>query len=75
MSIVPLITSLLIARPVYVSPDLGLDKCRNLIKKPWVFIKVPYMNPTIWGLWGQDFLIRFLHYPKTPKEAQVARKA
>ena len=24
--------------------------CRNLIKKPWAFIKVPYMNPTILGL-------------------------
>ena len=19
------------------------------LKKPWVFIRVPYMNPTIWG--------------------------
>ena len=25
-------------------------QCRNLIKKPWAFIKVPYMNPTILGL-------------------------
>ena len=30
-------------------PDLGIT-CRNLIKKPWVFIRVPYMNPNILGL-------------------------
>ena len=30
---------------------------RNLIKKPWVFMRVPYTN--ILGLWGQGFLIRF----------------
>ena len=32
---------------------IGLRKgwyCRNLIKKPWAFIGVPYMNPTILGL-------------------------
>ena len=28
------------------------NQCRNLIKKPWAFIRVPapYMYPTIWGL-------------------------
>ena len=40
--------------------DLGFS-CRNLIKKPWAFIRVPYMNPTILGLYAQGFLIRFLH--------------
>ena len=25
-------------------------QCRNLIKKPWAFSRVPYMNPTILGL-------------------------
>ena len=34
---------------------------RNLIKKPWAFMRVPYMNPTILGLYAQGFLIRFLH--------------
>ena len=36
-------------------------KCRNLIKKPWAFIRVPYMNPISWVLEAQGFLIRFLH--------------
>ena len=27
-------------------------QCRNLIKKPWAFIRVPYMKPTI----GSGFL-------------------
>ena len=35
---------------------------RKLIKKPWVFIGVPYMNPTVLGLQGQGFLIRLLHF-------------
>ena len=26
--------------------------CRNLIKKPWAFIRVLYMNPTILGVIG-----------------------
>ena len=30
--------------------------CRNLIKKPWAFIWVPYMNPTILGVIGPGFL-------------------
>ena len=34
---------------------------RNLIKKPWAFIRVPYMNPTILEVYAQGFLIRFLH--------------
>ena len=33
----------------------------NLIKKPWAFIRVPYMNPSILGLQAQGFLIGFLH--------------
>ena len=32
------------------------------MKKPWAFIRVPFMNPTILGLEAQGFLIRFLHY-------------
>ena len=31
-------------------------QCRNLIKKPWAFIRVPYMNPTILGVIGPGFL-------------------
>ena len=31
-------------------------ECRNLIKKPWVFVRVPYMSPTIWGVIGPGFL-------------------
>ena len=30
------------------SPPNGHGSCRNLIKKPWAFIKAPYMNPTVW---------------------------
>ena len=30
--------------------------CRNLIKKPWAFIRVPCMNPTILGVIGPGFL-------------------
>ena len=30
--------------------------CRNLIKKPWALIRVPYMNPTILGGIGPGFL-------------------
>ena len=33
-----------------------------MIKKPWAFIRVPYMSPTILGLQARGFLIRFLHY-------------
>ena len=33
-----------------------LMKCRNLIKKPWAFIGVAYMNPTILGVIGPGFL-------------------
>ena len=29
---------------------------RDLIKKPWAFIRVPYMNPTIWVVVGPGFL-------------------
>ena len=29
-----------------------------LIKIPWAFIWVPYMNPTILGLYAQGFLVR-----------------
>ena len=37
-------------------------ECRNLIKKPWAFIRVPYMNPTFWVIGpAQGFLIRSLH--------------
>ena len=35
-------------------------QCRNLIKKPWVFIWVLSMDPTILGLLSQCFLLRFL---------------
>ena len=38
---------------------LGLEvwvQCRNLIKKPWACIRVPYMNPTIFGVMGPGFL-------------------
>ena len=43
----------------WISGGLGFEtsglrgsevQCRNLIKKPWAFIRVPYMNPTILGL-------------------------
>ena len=34
----------------------------NLIKKPWVFIRFPYMNPNSLGLQGQGFFIRFLQH-------------
>ena len=38
----------------------GLGKlrvqCRNLIKKPWAFSRVPYMNPTNLGVIGPGFL-------------------
>ena len=30
--------------------------CRNLIKKPWAFTRVPYMNPTILGVIEPGFL-------------------
>ena len=39
-----------------LSPILNPTSCRNLIQKPWVFIRVPYMNPTIWGVMGPGFL-------------------
>ena len=32
------------------------------MKQPWAFIRIPYMNPTVLGLYAQGFLIRFLHY-------------
>ena len=31
-------------------------QCRNLIKKPWVLIGVPYMNPNILGVIRPGFL-------------------
>ena len=31
-------------------------ECRNLLKKPCFFIRVPYMNPTILGVLGPGFL-------------------
>ena len=34
--------------------------CRNLIKKPWAFIRVPYMNPTILGLRNPGSLLGLL---------------
>ena len=39
-----------------------LASCRNLIKRPWVFIRVLDMDPNILGSYDQGFLIRFLHY-------------
>ena len=30
--------------------------CRNLIKKPWVLIRFPYMNPNALGVIGPGFL-------------------
>ena len=30
----------------------GQSYCRNLTKKPWAFIRAPYMNPTILGVIG-----------------------
>ena len=30
-----------------------------MIKKPWAFIRVPYMNPTIFGVIGPGFLNRY----------------
>ena len=36
-------------RPLIWDPCGSSQKCRNLIKKPWAFIRVPYMNPTILG--------------------------
>ena len=38
-------------------PGMNRDEyCRNLIKKPWAFIRVPFMNPTILGVIGPGFL-------------------
>ena len=31
-------------------------QCSNLIKKPWAFMRVPYMNPIILGGIGPGFL-------------------
>ena len=31
-------------------PAVAACNVGNLIKKPWAFIRVPYMNPTILGL-------------------------
>ena len=40
--------------PLVHPSDFGgnhrLGQCRNLIEKPWGFIRVPFMNPTILGL-------------------------
>ena len=36
-------------------------ECRNLIKKPWAFIRVPCMNPTFLGVIGPGFLNQVLH--------------
>ena len=33
----------------------------NLIKRPWAFIRVPDMNPTILGIKAQGFFLGFLH--------------
>ena len=36
---------------------LGLRaQCRSLIKKPWAFIAVPHMDPTILWVTGPGFL-------------------
>ena len=32
------------------------QSCRNMIKKPWVLIRVPHMNPNILGVIGPWFL-------------------
>ena len=37
-------------RPSTLAPVGFPEKMQALIEKPWVFIRVPYMNPTIWGL-------------------------
>ena len=44
------------------NPKVLEPYCRNMIKKPWAFIRVPYISPTILGLQARGFLIRFLHY-------------
>ena len=51
--------SLVIVCMVVGARDSGFNV--SLIKKPWAFIGVPCMNPTILGLWAQGSLIRFLH--------------
>ena len=38
------------------SSSIAFAQCRNLIKKPWAFIGVPEMNPTILGVIGPGFL-------------------
>ena len=38
--------------PIPKQTDVCLvcNVCRNLIKKPWAFIRFPYMNPSILGV-------------------------
>ena len=36
-----------------------------MIKKPWAFIRVPYMNPTILGVIGPGFLNQVLTSTKS----------
>ena len=50
---------------------------RNLIEKPWAFIRAPYMNPNILGVIGPGFLNQVptlgengnLHYEAAQLEA------
>ena len=37
------------------------------MKKPWAFIRVPYMNPTVFGVIGPGFL------NQVPTSGQVCR--
>ena len=44
------------ARVSYSGSYIRGFRCRGLIKKPWVIIRVLYMNPDASGLWGLGFL-------------------
>ena len=37
-------------------PEHPKGSYRKMIKKPWVFIRVPCMNPNIFGFLGPGFL-------------------
>ena len=48
--------TLVIIEAFVLEMNCRLPECRNLIKKPWVLVRVPYMNPTILGVIGAGFL-------------------
>ena len=63
------------AAPTTIEPVLLYQRtCRNLIKKPWVLIRVPYRNPNIQGV-----MTGFLNQvptlrTKEPPELEVTAK-